>query len=129
MEKDKEKILLIDDEEDLLELVKSTLELENFNVITAQDGEDGFKKAVDEKPNLILLDIKMPGLNGFQVLERLKTNEVTSNIPVIMFTTSIQMRDRDKALDMGAVDYVVKSFEGFALAERIREILKNIGKG
>lgn len=120
----REKILIIDDEQDLVKLVKEILELENFQVSCAYDGEEGLKKASSEIPELILLDIKMPGVNGFQVLERLKMDKTTSQIPVVMLTTSVLRRDRDKAFDLGAVDYVVKSLEGFELGERIRKVLK-----
>ncbi len=120
----KEKILIIDDEQDLVRLVKEILEMENFQVSTAYDGEEGLRKAISEIPDLILLDIKMPGVNGFQVLERLKIDKTTSHIPVVMLTTSGLRQDRDKAFDLGAVDYVVKSLEGFELGERIHKILK-----
>lgn len=120
----KGKILIIDDEQDLVRLVKEILELEDFQVSGAYDGEEGLRKATSEIPDLILLDIKMPGLNGFQVLERLKIDKATSNIPVVMLTTSLLRRDRDKAFHLGAVDYVIKSLEGFELGERIRKILK-----
>ena len=125
----REKILIIDDEQDLVKLVKEILELENFQVSSAYDGEEGLRKASSEIPDLILLDIKMPGINGFQVLERLKMDKTTSTIPVVMLTTSVLRRDRDKAFDLGAVDYVVKSLEGFELGERIRKILKGRFKG
>ena len=120
----KEKILIIDDEQDLVRLVKEILELEDFRVSTAYDGEEGLRKATSEIPDLILLDIKMPGVNGFQVLERLKIDKATSHIPVVMLTTSALRQDRDKAFDLGAVDYVVKSLEGFELGERIHKILE-----
>ncbi len=120
----REKILIIDDEQDLVKLVKEILELEDFQVSCAYDGEEGLKKATSEIPDLILLDIKMPGVNGFQVLERLKIDETTSHIPVVMLTTSTLRQDRDKAFDLGAVDYVIKSLEGFELGERIRKMLK-----
>jgi len=121
----KEKILIIDDEKDLVKLVKEILELENFQVSNAYDGEEGLRKAISEIPDLILLDIKMPGLNGFQVLERLKMDKTISHIPVVMLTTSILRQDRDKAFDLGAVDYVIKSLAGFELGERIRKILRD----
>ena len=120
----REKILIIDDEQDLVKLVKEILELENFRVSCAYDGEEGLRKATSEVPDLILLDIKMPGINGFQVLERLKIDKATSLIPVVMLTTSVLRQDRDKAFDLGAVDYVIKSLEGFELGERIHKILK-----
>ena len=121
----REKILIIDDEQDLVKLVKEILELEDFEVSSAYDGEEGLRKAISEIPDLILLDIKMPGINGFQVLERLKIDKATSHIPVVMLTTSTLRRDRDKAFDLGAVDYVIKSLEGFELGERIHKILKD----
>ena len=120
----REKILIIDDEQDLVKLVKEILETEDFQVSCAYDGEEGLKKATSEIPDLILLDIKMPGVNGFQVLERLKIDETTSHIPVVMLTTSTLRQDRDKAFDLGAVDYVIKSLEGFELGERIHKMLK-----
>ena len=120
----REKILIIDDEKDLVKLVKEILELEDFEVSAAYDGEEGLRKVISEIPDLILLDIKMPGLNGFQVLERLKIDKATSHIPVVMLTTSTLRQDRDKAFDLGAVDYVIKSLEGFELGERIHKILK-----
>ena len=121
---DRKKILIIDDEQDLVKLVKETLELEDFQVSCAHDGEGGLRKATAEIPDLILLDIKMPGISGFQVLERLKIDEATSHIPVVMLTTSTLRQDRDKAFDLGAVDYVIKSLEGFELGERIHKMLK-----
>ncbi|MDH5174029.1 MAG: response regulator [Elusimicrobiota bacterium] len=120
----REKILIIDDEQDLVKLVKEILELEKFQVSCAHDGEEGLRKAASEIPDLILLDIKMPGVNGFQVLERLKIDETTAHIPVVMLTTSTLRKDRDKAFDLGAVDYVIKSLEGFELGERIHKMLK-----
>jgi DNA-binding response OmpR family regulator len=120
----REKILIIDDEKDLVKLVKEILELEDFEVSDAYDGEEGLRKAISEMPDLILLDIKMPGLNGFQVLEKLKTDKTISHIPVVMLTTSVLRQDRDKAFDLGAVDYVIKSLAGFELGERIRKILR-----
>ena len=120
----REKILIIDDEQDLVKLVKEILEMEGFQVSSAYDGEEGLRKAISEIPDLILLDIRMPGVNGFQVLERLKIDKATSHIPVVMLTTSALRQDRDKAFDLGAVDYVVKSLEGFELGERIHKILK-----
>jgi DNA-binding response OmpR family regulator len=122
---EREKILIIDDEKDLVKLVKEILELEDFEVSGAYDGEEGLRKATREMPDLILLDIKMPGLNGFQVLERLKIDKTTLHIPVVMLTTSVLRQDRNKAFDLGAVDYVIKSLEGFELGERIRKILKD----
>ena len=120
----REKILIIDDEQDLVKLVKEILEIEDFQVSYAYDGEEGLRKATSEIPDLILLDIKMPGINGFQVLERLKIDKATSHIPVVMLTTSTFKQDRDKAFDLGAVDYVIKSLEGFELGERIHKILR-----
>jgi len=121
----KEKILIIDDEKDLVKLVREILEQEDFEVSDAYDGEEGLRKAISEIPDLILLDIKMPGLNGFQVLERLKMDKTISHIPVVMLTTSVFRQDRDKAFDLGAVDYVIKSLAGFELGERIRKILRH----
>jgi DNA-binding response OmpR family regulator len=103
------KILLIEDDIEILNLYKTAFSIEKFDVVTAGDGEEGLRKVKEEKPSLILLDIMMPVLDGFQVLLRLKADAATSYIPVIVLTSLADVRDAQSCLYMGAVKYLIKS--------------------
>ena len=102
------KILLIEDDIEILNLYKTAFSIEKFDVVTAGDGEEGLRKVKEEKPSLILLDIMMPVLDGFQVLLRLKADAATSYIPVIVLTSLADVRDAQSCLYMGAVKYLIK---------------------
>jgi len=117
----KKKILIVDDEQQLAGFVKMRLEANNFNVILASDGIEGLKKAGEEKPDLILLDIQMPNLDGFGVLTRLKESRETASVPVIMLTAKDAPDNIAKALEIGADDYIVKPFDSKILLEKIRK--------
>ncbi len=119
----KKKILIVDDEQQLAGFVKMRLEANNFNVILASDGIEGLKKAGEEKPDLILLDIQMPNLDGFGVLTRLKESRETASVPVIMLTAKDAPDNVAKALEIGADDYIVKPFDSKILLEKIRKSL------
>ena len=103
------KILLIEDDIEILNLYKTAFSIEKFDVVTAGDGEEGLRKVKEEKPSLILLDIMMPVLDGFQVLLRLKADAATSYIPVIVLTSLADVRDAQSCLYMGAIKYLIKS--------------------
>lgn len=104
-------ILLIEDDRFLRELMIKKLENHDYNVITAINGEEGLKSVRDNKPNLVLLDIIMPGLNGFQVLEKIRNdaNKEISDVPVIMLTNLGEDNNNQKAEEMGASDYILKA--------------------
>jgi DNA-binding response OmpR family regulator len=119
------KVLIIDDAEDLSNLLKVNLEVEGFDCLIAPDGESGLTQALEEKPQIILLDIDMPGMNGYEVLEKLKENPDTSGIPVIMCTTKKRAEDIEKAYATGADDYLVKPFEQYELIGKIRKLDEN----
>lgn len=102
-------VLLVDDDLALREMYSERLKAEGFVVEMAQDGEEALKKAGDVNPNIILLDIMMPKLNGLDVLKRLKENEATKAIPVIVLTALIQDREKFEGMTRGAADYLVKS--------------------
>lgn len=102
-------ILLVDDDLTLREMYLERLKAEGFAVETAQDGQEAVAKAKDTRPNLILLDIMMPKLNGLDVLKQLKAEKETASIPVIVLTALIQDRERAQATELGATDYIVKS--------------------
>jgi len=117
------KILVVDDEVYILHILDFSLSAEGFEVITANNGELAIEKARQEKPNLIVLDIMMPVLDGYETCRRLKRDAETKNIPVVLLTA--KGRDIDKRLgyEVGAVDYIVKPFSPNRLIGRIQEIL------
>lgn len=102
-------ILLVDDDLTLREMYAERLKAEGFSVEMAKDGEEALRKATELKPNLILLDVMMPKINGLDVLKRLREQEDTSQIPVIVLTALIQDREKMESITRGADDYIVKS--------------------
>ena len=106
----KKKILIVDDETDIIKLLSMRLKSCDYDVISASDGESGLKKAQKEKPDLIILDVLMPKMNGFEICKRLKENELTKNMPVIMLTALAQERDLAKGLKEGADCFITKPF-------------------
>ena len=117
------KILIADDEEDIKTIVQLLLETQGYQIVTAFDGLDALDKVKTEKPDLILLDIMMPILDGFEVCKRLKDDPETASIPVIMLSASAHAESRQKGLDAGAVNYIVKPFEPEYLEEVVRKTL------
>ncbi len=106
----KQRILVIDDEENIRNLLKSALANEGYDVIAAVDGMEGFEKALILPPDMILLDIMMPDVNGYQVLQRLRNDYRTNGIPVLLLTAKIDGEERVMGLEAGAVDYITKPF-------------------
>ena len=102
-------ILLVDDDLTLREMYEERFKAEGFDIIQASNGEEAIKKAKENKPNVILLDIMMPKINGFDVLKELKADPELKEIPVIVLTALIQDVDRVQGKKLGAVDYIVKS--------------------
>ena len=117
----KKKILVVDDETQLCDLVKMRLEANHYDVITANNGLGGLEKAKKESPDLILLDILMPSMDGYQTLQRLKEDVQTKSIPVIMLTAKSQVEDVTKAVDLGALDYIVKPFSPMTFLDKVRK--------
>lgn len=117
------KILAVDDEPDVLLIVKTGLEMEGYKVVTASDGEQALASAREEKPDLILLDVMMPKMDGFEVLAKLKEDEATATIPVIMLTGLSDRTKMQKALVSGIQWYVVKPFDFDDLMAKVREAL------
>lgn len=102
-------ILLVDDDMTLREMYTERLKAEGYGVMTARDGEEALQMATDNHPNVILLDIMMPKINGLDVLKKLKDQSETKDIPVIVLTALIQDQERKEAMTRGANDYIVKS--------------------
>jgi DNA-binding response OmpR family regulator len=118
------KILVIDDEPLVVEVLKIRLEMNDYEVITASDGVEGIERAMREKPDLILLDILMPGLDGYQVCQKLKEDRKTERIPIIMLTALGQSAGRKKGHSSGAYDYIFKPFDDEELLKSIEKALK-----
>lgn len=123
---DKRKILLVDDEEDIVKMNMLRLVESNYDVISANDGMEGAEKAEKEIPDLILLDVMMPRMDGLRALAKLKGNPKTSHIPVIMLSGTGDKKILNKAMVNGAVDFIDKPFNGDMLMEVIK---KNMPKG
>lgn len=118
------KILVVDDQPDNVFLLQDRLEHEGYEVITAYEGETGLKKAKEESPDLILLDIMMPGLSGFEVCKEIVNDKNTRDIPVILLTALTDSNDLKKGFQSGAFDYVKKPFNRIELLSRINSALK-----
>ena len=123
------KVLVIDDEAPIRLLCRVNLEAEKMAVIEAADGPSGLDQAREERPDVILLDVMMPGLDGWKVAEQLLDDERTSEIPIIFLTARAEFRDRAKGLDIGGVDYVTKPFNPLDLAPLVRHLLDRIQRG
>ena len=121
-----QKILFIEDEPTLQKLVGRFLERKNYQVISALDGEAGLELTKKTKPDLILLDLILPKKDGFEVLEELKKDEITKNIPVIILTNLEGSTDVEKALSLGATTYLVKA--NYELEEVVKKIEETLGK-
>jgi two-component system phosphate regulon response regulator PhoB len=120
----KETILVVDDEEDILELVKYNLAREGYQVVCAATGEDAIAKAKRKLPDLILLDLMLPGMDGLEVCKLLKKDSKTEHIPIIMLTAKSEEADVVSGLEVGADDYIAKPFSPKVLTARVRTMLR-----
>jgi two-component system alkaline phosphatase synthesis response regulator PhoP len=123
------KTLVIDDEAPIRLLCRVNLEAEGIEVIEAGDGASGVDLAKQERPDAILLDVMMPGLDGWSAAERLLTDEDTSAIPIIFLTARADLRDRVRGLDVGGLDYVTKHFNPVELAPLVRGVVDAVERG
>jgi DNA-binding response OmpR family regulator len=123
------KTLVIDDEAPIRLLCRVNLEAEGVEVLEAADGATGLELAKREKPDAILLDVMMPGLDGWNVAERLLSAEGTRAIPIIFLTARADLRDRVRGMDAGGLDYVTKPFNPVELASLVREVVAAVGRG
>jgi len=119
------KILVIEDDKFLRELISQKLLKEGYDVSEAIDGEKGIESVKSEKPDVVLLDLILPGIDGFEVLARIKSDPVLNKIPVIILSNLGQKDDIEKGLNMGAADYLIKAhFTPAEIVEKIRMIIK-----
>ncbi len=119
-----ERILVVDDDPDILQFVRLNLELDGFVVELAGGGREALEKAAEAPPDLMLLDVMMPEIDGLTVLRRLRSDPTTANIPVIVLTARSLAEDRVKGLDLGADDYITKPFDLEELIARVRTVLR-----
>ena len=122
------KILVIDDDIAINELIKVNLELNGYNVLQAHDGTTGFAIAKQELPDLIILDVMMPEVDGYTVAQRIRQNPTTEETPILMLTALSQLNDKVKGFNIGVDDYLVKPFEMEELQVRVKALLKRSRK-
>lgn len=116
-------VLIIEDEADIRYFASRVLEFEGYAVLEAESGEEGLKLVREEQVSLVLLDLRLPGIDGWAVLEQMKAEPELSTIPVIIFTASAAVPQHDRAFSMGAVDYLVKPVSAASLKEAVARIL------
>jgi DNA-binding response OmpR family regulator len=116
-------VLAADDDADILRLVEVNLKLEGFQVVTARDGADALAKAIAVRPDLILLDVLMPGINGYAVCAQIRADEDLADVPVIMLTANFISADAEAARRAGASDFVVKPFDPAVLIAKVKALL------
>ena len=123
------KTLIIDDEAPIRLLCKVNLEAEGIEVLEAGDGVTGLEVARSERPDAILLDVMMPGLDGWNVAEQLLADESTSAIPIIFLTARADLRDRVRGMDAGGLDYITKPFNPLELASIVGQVVEAVERG
>lgn len=123
-EKDTKRILIVDDEEGIVKVVKMYLEHHRYEVITANDGQVGLEKAKTEKPDLIVLDLMLPRINGYKVCGLLKKDTRYAKIPVILFTAKAKAEDIELGKKVGADAYITKPYERDVLLSKIEELIR-----
>ena len=123
------RVLVIDDEAPIRLLCRVNLEAEGMDVLEASDGLTGIDQAREAAPDVVLLDVMIPGLDGWGVAEQLLDDPRTNRIPIIFLTARAELRDRARGIDLGGVDYVTKPFNPVELAPRIRDLLARVDAG
>lgn len=121
------KILVVDDEADVRLLCKVNLEFEGYEVIDAADGDEALQMIDAEQPDLMLLDVMMPGLDGWEVLARIRSNRETSDLPVVMLTALTRAPDQLKGWSLGISEYVTKPFNPIALSRTVKNAIRHTG--
>src|SRR5439155_667025 len=122
-------VLVVDDEAPIRLLCRVSLEAENMKVLEAANGDTGLEMARAEHPDVVLLDVMMPGRSGWEVAEELLADDATSGIPIVFLTARAEVRDRAKGIDLGGVDYVTKPFNPVELAPLVRDLVRRVESG
>jgi two-component system alkaline phosphatase synthesis response regulator PhoP len=123
------RVLVIDDEAPIRLLCRVNLEAEGLEVVEAPDGPSGLEAAERERPDVILLDVMMPGLDGWSVAEQLLENDGTSGIPIVFLTARADLRDRARGIDLGGLDYITKPFNPVELASVVERVMGAVERG
>jgi DNA-binding response OmpR family regulator len=123
------RVLVIDDEPPIRLLCRVNLEAEGMEVLEAADGGTGLQLAREEHPDVVLLDVMIPGIDGWQVAEQLLGDSATSSIPIIFLTARAELRDRARGIDIGGIEYVTKPFNPVELAPLIRDLTARVDRG
>ena len=123
------RVLVIDDEAPIRLLCRVNLEAAEIEVSEAEDGKSGLEVARAERPDVILLDVMMPGMDGWQVFEQLLQDESTAKIPIVFLTARAELRDQARGLELGGIDYVTKPFNPLNLAPLIEDLLARVERG
>src|SRR5436309_14107621 len=121
------RVLLVDDDREIVEMTRMILESGGYQVTQALSGEEALRQAASERPDLIPLDINMPGMDGWETLKILKVDEGTREIPVAMLSIKLELRDELQRLKQGAFDYITKPFSYDEILERVRHIFEKLG--
>ena len=121
-------ILVAEDERDIRELITFTLQLSGFNVVEAANGEEAIARAADSNPDLILLDVRMPKMTGYEACKMLKSTEGTKHIPIVFLSAKGQETEVNTGLELGAEEYFLKPFAPDELSARVNKILTKYGK-
>jgi len=124
-----QRILAVDDDKNILRLVQANLERQGYQVVTAVDGKDALQKVDEERPDLIVLDVVMPQMDGFEVLQTLRRNPATRDIPVIMLTGRAEEADVFRGWQSGADMYLTKPFNPLELISFVKRIFKSLSEG
>jgi DNA-binding response OmpR family regulator len=122
----RKKILLVDDSNTILMMEKFILRDQSYEILTASDGEEGVRKAIEHKPDLILLDVIMPKMGGFEACRRLREEDATRNTPIIMVTTRGEATNVENGWTAGCSDYVTKPINAFELLAKVRNFLSDL---
>ncbi len=120
----RKKILVIEDEPHIIKLVSFILSSKGYEVVGADNGAAGIRKAGEEKPDLIILDVMMPKMDGFETARLIKSNPSTRGIPILMLSSKAQFEDKMKGIDSGAMDYITKPFERQELLDKVKACLE-----
>ena len=121
---DRKRILVVDDEIYIVHILEFTLTMEGYEVLTAADGEEALRKVEQDRPDLVVADIMMPKLDGYEVCRRIRKDEEFGHLPVILLSAKGRPIDRETGLEVGADDYIVKPFSPRRLLEKIRDLLQ-----
>ena len=122
------KILVIEDDPNALRLIRYALEQEGYQVLSAENGLEGVKKAQDDHPDLVVLDIMLPGLDGYEVCHKLRQKPETAALPVLMLSAKARQDDKDIGLKMGADDYLAKPADPATMVEKVKALLNERGQ-